>query len=85
MPEAILQNGHSIIEKNGGEPRCIGWERAEWWIEKDTYSSCHEGLCLGLHVFGDCNISRQSNQLRYAHQYVPFGVTTRMLTRSPEF
>jgi len=39
-------------ERNGGStPRCVEWEHAEWWIGKGTYSSCHEGLCLGLHVF----------------------------------
>ena len=100
IPEVILRNGHSIIEKTGRwlepvgrsaessgkcEPRCVGWERAEWWIGKGTYSSRHEGLCLGLHVFDDCNTIRQSNQLKYAHQHALFGVTTRMLTRSPEF
>ena len=83
-----MQNGRSIIEKSGRgfepvgrsdessgkcEPRCIGWGLVEGWVGKDTYSSCHEGLCLGLHVLDDCNAIRQSNQQKYAHQYAPLG------------
>jgi len=79
----MLQNSHSVIEKSGRwlepvvrsaespgkcEPRCVEWEHAEWWIGKGTYSSRHEGLCLGLHVFDDCEAIRQSNQLKYARQ-----------------
>jgi len=96
IPGVILQNGHSIIEKSGrwlelsgrlagssgkGEPRCIGWQRVEGWIGNDTYSSCHEGLCLGLHVFDDCNTIHQSNQLKYVHQHALFGSITTILTR----